>query len=139
MLTFDYTHMMSDVIGDRCGITEAELERFCGPVAKIDEQLRAAYDKGELPFYDLPFQKGVKAIVELDDDLAGRFDNLLVLGIGGSALGTTAVATALLPTHWNLLSTESRAGRPRLFVLDNVDPAGIEGTLSLLEPERTCF
>ncbi len=52
-------------------------------------------------------------------------DDLLVLGIGGSALGARAVLSAL--------------GSPavRVHVVDNVDPHTIRGTLDRLDPART--
>lgn len=53
------------------------------------------------------------------------FDDLVVLGIGGSALGTRAALTAL--------------GAPavRVHVVDNVDPHTLRTTLSGLDPVRT--
>ena len=91
-------------------------------------------------FYDLPFEKEIVAqIKELADEIAEQFDALVVLGIGGSALGTTAVARALLPGLYNQLDRDSRNGRPRLYVLDNVDPVTINELLGHLEPSKTCF
>lgn len=139
MLKLDYAHMMADVVGSRCGITDAELRRESDRVKSIHAQLQSFHKAGQLPFYDLPFSEDLQAIIDLADDLADRFDDLVVLGIGGSALGTTAVARALLPIHANLLSRQQRANRPRLFVLDNVDPDGINDTLALLDPARTFF
>lgn len=56
----------------------------------------------------------------------GPFKNLLVVGIGGSALGPQFVATALgRPRYDKLLS----------YFLDNTDPDGIDNTLSLLEAQ----
>lgn len=43
----------------------------------------------------------------------------VVLGIGGSALGNQALIAALAPIYQEW---QSASGRPRLFVLDNVDP-----------------
>lgn len=57
--------------------------------------------------------------------------NLVVLGIGGSALGAIAVQSALNPSTWNLLPDDARGG-PRLFVLDNVDPSRVKETLDFL-------
>ena len=37
-----------------------------------------------------------------------RFENILVLGIGGSALGGLAVTEAILKPYWNFLSREER-------------------------------
>ncbi len=66
------------------------------------------------------------------------FANLVVLGIGGSALGTTAIFNALCYGH-NLKNEQERGAMPRLFVLDNVDPDGFAAALDLCRPEKTCF
>ena len=50
------------------------------------------------------------------------YDHVLVLGIGGSALGARALLAALRPPAWNELDDEAREFFPRLTVLDNVDP-----------------
>jgi len=139
MLKFDYSNMMADAIGTRCGISPEELSGRIAAVRAIHRQIRQARSDGMLPFYALPFQTGLEDIVSLADELAGRFDSLVVLGIGGSALGTKAIARALLPQYHNLLSREQRRDRPRLFVLDNIDPVGVSETLALLQPEQTCF
>ena len=67
----------------------------------------------------------------------GRFDNILVLGIGGSALGGIAVTEALLKPFWNLLSPEQREGLPRIFFLDNIDPDYMVGLLNVLDLKKT--
>lgn len=139
MLKLDYTYMMSEVVGSRCGVSEADLVKAEPQVRKIHEQLQASRKKGELPFYELPYQEELQSLIDLADELADRFENVVVLGIGGSALGTRAIANALLPLHYNLQDREQRGRRPRLFVLDNVDPAGINATLNILQPENTCF
>ena len=56
----------------------------------------------------------------------GAFRNLLVIGIGGSALGPQFVAQAL---------GDSRQDRMRLFFFDNTDPDGMDRTLASLEGE----
>jgi glucose-6-phosphate isomerase len=68
---------------------------------------------------------------------AGKYDQLLVVGIGGSALGTIALSTSLLPFRWNELTPEGRQGRPKLYVLDNVDPDETASLLDLLDLKRT--
>jgi glucose-6-phosphate isomerase len=63
----------------------------------------------------------------------GRSTDVVVLGIGGSALGPIALRTALRPPQWNLLD-DARAWRhARLHVLDNVDPANISALLGRLD------
>ena len=59
----------------------------------------------------------------------GRFDNILVLGIGGSALGGIAVTEALLKPYWNLLSASDRGNMQGYFSSDNIDPDQINALL----------
>ncbi|CDC18038.1 glucose-6-phosphate isomerase [Clostridium sp. CAG:306] len=67
----------------------------------------------------------------------GMFENILVLGIGGSALGGMAVCEALLKPYWNLLTPEQRNKLPRIFFLDNIDPDQINGLFYVLDLKKT--
>lgn len=78
-----------------------------------------------------------KRILEWATTLRRRFDHLIVLGIGGSALGTKALMNALKPVGWNAQSDQERDGWPRLTVLENVDPVTVEETLRRCDPRRT--
>jgi glucose-6-phosphate isomerase len=73
------------------------------------------------------------------EKVRGKFDDVVILGIGGSALGPIALRTALRPSGWNMLSTDARGGFPRLQVLDNVDPETIAALLDRLDLSRTLF
>lgn len=55
---------------------------------------------------------------------AGKFENLLVIGIGGSALGPQFVADAL---------GHPKRDRLRAWFFDNTDPDGIDRTLAALD------
>ncbi len=139
MITLDYTNMMADAIGNEYGLQDADIAALEQRTQEIHEQIQHRRHKGDLPFYDLPHQsESVDTILRLADSVRERFDNLVVLGIGGSALGTIAIFNALCPGH-NLRDPEQRRGRPRLFVLDNVDPDGFASHLELCEPARTGF
>ncbi len=67
------------------------------------------------------------AAAEAGRRLRGRADVLLVLGIGGSALGARALESAL---------AGAGVGRPRLAVLDTIDPAFVRATLDGVDPSR---
>ena len=64
---------------------------------------------------------------QLVSSLRPNCRNLIVIGIGGSSLGTKAIHNALLGEHWNLTPFDERGG-PRLFVLENVDPTTVAST-----------
>jgi glucose-6-phosphate isomerase len=139
-LELDYTHMMADAIGPEHGIQESELASMRDRCLRIHQDLMQRHEAGQLPFYDLPFDRQLSEdIVSQAEGLAARFENLVVLGIGGSALGTLALFRALCPLHYNLSDKQQRGGRPRLFVQDNVDPDGFSQTLAFLTPETTVF
>ncbi len=54
---------------------------------------------------------------------AGTFQNLLIIGIGGSALGPQFVSKAL---------SSAKKDRLRIYFLDNTDPDGMDATLESL-------
>lgn len=134
-IELDVTLALAESIGDG-GITRRQLEDCAGAVVTAQAGLEARRATGDLAWMDLPGQD-VSAVLRFAEERRGRFDNLLVLGIGGSALGTIALGGALLHPYHNLLSREERGGKPRLFVLDNVDPDQTIALLNLLDWERT--
>lgn len=137
-ITLDYTNMMADVVGCDHGISDAELAGLQGQTKAIHAQITARRERGELPFYELPHDSDcVRQMQVLAAEIQDAFDNLVVLGIGGSALGTTAVYTALGLVPQNASSPHRRI--PRLLVLDNVDPDGFSAKLAQCDPARTCF
>ncbi|MBI4581998.1 MAG: glucose-6-phosphate isomerase [Planctomycetes bacterium] len=102
--------------------------RVGGILAEIADERRA----GRHRFRELPHERpGVEAVMQAVADYHDSTDNLLVLGIGGSALGNIALQSALNPYTYNLLPREDRRG-PRLFVLDNVDPVYFEAVMDFV-------
>lgn len=100
--------------------------------------MRAMEAKGVLGFRALEAQAAERArVIDWAASARRGLDEVIVLGIGGSALGTTCVRTALLPRDWNARSSEQRSGRPRLHVLDNVDPRSVKGLFDMVDLART--
>ena len=89
---------------------------------------------------ELPFNQGeiVAELTALGKKINEKFENFVVLGIGGSALGSKALFTALKHPRYNELPREKRGG-VRFYVLDNIDPDGINGLLDIIDPAKTCF
>ncbi|PLY03437.1 MAG: glucose-6-phosphate isomerase [Desulfuromonas sp.] len=134
-MKLDYANMMADVIGPETGIEEREIEALQPRIERIHEELMSGRQEGRYPFYTLPGdQSQLEQMLAAGERLAASCRNLLVLGIGGSALGTTALFRALADLQHNLNPPE---GRPRLFVLDNVDPVGIHALLAQIDPAET--
>lgn len=121
------------------GLTREDLAALDATARSVLEQFEARRRSGEIGFPDLPRERGLATdTVALARSLAARFDNLLVLGIGGSSLGGKALVTALAHPQHNLLEKGRRTGL-RVFFPDNSDPATFDGLLSALDLSRTCF
>ncbi len=136
-LTLDYNNLMAEAVGEG-GLTAADLTAMREALVIAAKNVDSQYKKGGLPFMDLPFQaEDARKYLALADNLK-KFENIVVLGIGGSALGTKAVFSALRPLNHNSLP-QSKRGWPRLFVADNIDPEGFAALLDGLDIRKTAF
>jgi glucose-6-phosphate isomerase len=138
MLTIDYTNMMVGALADGQGITEDEWHAAESAFAAAHAAVGRLHTAGSLGFIDLPTNTALlEQSLRVVETRRGEIDNVLLLGIGGSALGPIALRTALRTHGWNMLDHDARGGHPCLHVLDNVDPATITAVLGRLELSRT--
>jgi glucose-6-phosphate isomerase len=121
------------------GLAHADLDALAPEARAAFDAFEARRRAGEVGFADLPKDvAAAEATARLAKELSGRFENLLVLGIGGSSLGGRAIVSALSHPFHNLLSRERRGGM-RVFFPDNSDPATFEALLGTLDLAETCF
>jgi glucose-6-phosphate isomerase len=98
-------------------------------------EVRSRRREGEYGFYELGEQtQTVSAIRRFAEGVGQAYDHVLVLGIGGSALGTKALVNALRPPAWNELDDEGREFFPRITILENVDPTTVAAALRRIDP-----
>ncbi len=127
MLELNFSNMMGEVIGES-GISERQIEGIKTKVYDIDKRIKAG-EKPELAFIDL-FNQDTSGIKKTASFVRDSFENFIILGIGGSALGPRAILEALSPFH-NLDK------KPRIFIYDNVDPRTLDRILSLIDIRKT--
>lgn len=141
MIKFDYRNADALVVGSENGLNiSEEFAAYKDQIAQIIADLNKRKDKpGQwLQWMNLGYsEETVWYVKEYAALVKNRFDNILVLGIGGSALGGLAVTEALLKPYWNLLTPEQRNGAPRIFFLDNIDPDSMNGLLDILDLKKT--
>ncbi len=120
-IKFYYKNVTAEIIGTEHGITVSQLKTLSEKTTPLISQLNKERKVGQTPYRDLPFSTQIaQQVKELVGQLKDDCENLVVLGIGGSALGNIALQTALNPYMHNI-DDKQRSG-PRLFVFDNVDP-----------------
>jgi len=138
-IRYDFSNMMADTIGEEHGVTEEELSVLVGVVLSYHRELEAERSSGKIGFLDLPYADETVALVEeYVQANRDRYENFVVLGIGGSALGAIALHTALTHPFYNLLDREKRGG-PRFFVVDHIDPVVFASLLNVIDPAKTLF
>ncbi len=136
-LKLDYNNMMKSSVGAK-GITEADINKLKPKLKKAHKALLQKREDNKLGFMMLPYDIETReAVKKTAAGIKADFENLVVLGIGGSALGTIAVHRAVKHPFYNLLGAEKRKG-PKLFVMDNVDPETAAGIFDVIDIKKTC-
>lgn len=112
------------------GLGPQDLDDLAPRLQRIRADLVTRRTAGELGFADLPSRReDVKKVVETAAAVRAEFDTLIVLGIGGSALGARALTNGL-----------TGPGEPfRVVVADSIDPDAFAGMLSQVDVKRTLF
>ena len=127
MIEVDTTFAYEDALGSGRGLKLADLQRLEreGPAAV--ERVRAAHAKGGLAWLSLPQRMDLAEEVAAWRSSSPPFDDILLFGIGGSALAALLFAA---------LAPRGPIG-PRLHLVETVDPGRVSFLLQTCRAERT--
>jgi glucose-6-phosphate isomerase len=132
-IRINWKNVAADSIGTLHGLGASEFKDLEPRIKAATSALSVEYESNGLRFLNLPSDSDMSAAVRAAcDAYASQTSNLVVLGIGGSALGAVALHNALNRPFYNLVDPDVRKG-PRLFVMDNVDPEEFGALLDWLE------
>jgi glucose-6-phosphate isomerase len=79
--------------------------------------------------------KAVEDVLNFAKEVNGKYTDIVVLGIGGSSLGTLCLQQSLQHLYQNQLHVKTS----RLYVLDNIDPVLIREVEDVITLESTLF
>jgi len=151
-LRYDFNNMMVEHI-DKNGqnsrfrnqvgaISKGDIEELMPMIERARKSLSSKWGDPSkmLAWTELPNNQKdiVEDILATSKRVRKSFDNFVVLGIGGSALGPIAVHQAIRHLHYNDLPAGERGG-PRLFIEDNVDPERMAALFDIIDVAKTCF
>ncbi len=137
-ISVDFSNVMADNIGSEHGITERELNTLKNGSSSTISKCRKMFENDEIGFMKLPHDSyALEEVEALAKKHKRRWENLVVIGIGGSSLGITMIFDALCHPYHNFLDSELRNFAPRLFVIDNIDPEALTGLKTVINPEKT--
>ncbi len=130
-----YRHIIDDMFEHRVGargVSDAAYRRELAACRPALDRLRQRHAGGAEPLLHLPAARAdLDALKPYAERLRREFDHVVVLGTGGSSLGGQTLA-ALAD-----LGFGPRAGAPRLWFMDNVDPSTFDELFARLDLART--
>lgn len=125
-ITLQQGNIFSDKIG-ASGIENLEFFAWEKKIKEIIRKIKKEEIKGKIGWTKLPFQEEeITEIAKFAKIERKKWENIIVLGIGGSSLGTIAIKQAL----------QSNTDK-NLIVLDNIDPDFFTQKLENLDWKKT--
>ena len=126
-LRLAYGRMFQDRLDGAHGLPRARLDELAARFPAVLKEVADRRVQGEYGFLKLgALTDEAKKIMKFAEGLGQAYEHVLVLGIGGSALGTRALLSALRPPAWNELDDEGREFFPKLTIPLTIVP----GTLT---------
>ena len=118
----------------KAGISAVDKDKFQGYLDlgnKALVSLKSQFKDGLMPLLELPGNvTDLEDIEPIAEYFCSNFDNVIVLGTGGSSLGGKTLCE---------LSVPSRATRPKIHFMDNIDPHSFDLLFQQINPKRTGF
>lgn len=131
LYTQDIAGCLAGRIGP-AGLRDSELGRRVALAAPALAALRHWHKEGSLPLLRLPAREDdLPALEVIAADCRARFDDVIVLGTGGSSLGGRTLYRLADPGFG------PPDGTPRLHFMDNVDPASFQALFTAVDFKRT--
>jgi glucose-6-phosphate isomerase len=131
MVTLNYGNLLK--MDKSHGLSEDEFSELKGNISKYLDKIE---NRGQ-GFYKLPDDlETAKEIENYAKKVDKKYSDIVVLGIGGSALGTICLQKSLKHLFENELIARKN---PRLHVLDNIDPRIIDDLEDIIDYKDTLF
>lgn len=131
-----YRHAIDDALDTSVGakgLSRASLDRAMAELRPALDKIRHWHASDELPLFKLPARRDDLAALKPHAERFAKFEHVVVMGSGGSSLsGKTLVA--LKDQGFGPLK-----GRPKLWFMDNIDPATFATLIERLPLNRTGF
>lgn len=132
MIKLDLKNVLQKTIGKTHGIDQSELKTF---TKKHQASLKVLFKnsaKDGYGFLNLPDDTALLRKIKrfVTTQKKEKWEHIVVLGIGGSALGLIAIHDVLLNPY---------SQNPKLHVVDNVDPVRVSQLMNHLNLNKTLF
>jgi glucose-6-phosphate isomerase len=131
MILLDLTNISS--VGSTHGLTKREI---FGTKKELVDLINGMHARGEKFYSIVDDDQTIDEIMQFAASIRGSYKHIVVLGIGGSALGTICIHNTLK----HLYDKEhKKRTTPTLHVLDNVDPTMYGELEDVIDISKTLF
>lgn len=127
MITLNIQNSLSPKLNKKHGLNKEELFKSLEKYGHIKDKLKKRKDLG---FLQLPFQdsKQIRELEKKASELRRKFKHIIVIGIGGSCLGSLALYKTLKPFYNE---------KPEIIFIDNPDNSTVNHYLRNLDFDKT--
>ncbi len=137
-LVYDFSNLLGDNLGNKKALSRQEICENSYIASEILANVFVNSTPEHKAVFDILDEVNLAKIKQLAGDVRNECEDFVVLGIGGSSLGSCAIFNALKNIGYNYQPREIR-GAPRFFVEDSVDPESVAGLLAMIDLEKTIF
>ncbi|MBA2662951.1 MAG: glucose-6-phosphate isomerase [Bradymonadaceae bacterium] len=130
LLRYDATGLASETIGPELGISQSDRQALAPRLIAARQALQARFDSGELGFINSPDEEIEALIAWAQKKRDAGYTDQVVIGIGGSNLGTRAILEAAGANDCPGLRTH---------FAENIDPTTVKRLFDALPLETTLF
>lgn len=135
-IRLDFNNVMQDFIDG--GFSQKNFDDLSEKITNAANQLDSKRANGQMDWRNLPYNQPVDEILDYAAQVQKNFESIVVLGIGGSALGPIALQQAINHPYYNELPREKRKF-PKFYVADNVDPERLVYLFDVIDLDKTLF
>ena len=139
-IRLDFNYVMQDFIGNEQGLSDYDFKNLSDKIDLAIKTIKSKRENKKLEWLELPYNQEniVQDILDYADYIQKNFESVVVLGIGGSALGPIALQQAINHPFYNELPEQKRK-YPRFYVADNIDPERLVYLFDILDLTKTLF
>jgi glucose-6-phosphate isomerase len=132
-ISLDYSFLLSENLCAENGVSLKELENTCPELEKIRKELLEKRTQKGFAWLSIPenAKKIINEIEMIRYTLPASVNTLVVVGIGGSSLGTRALIEALHPSDC--------LKKIRVIFMENVDPESVSEIFDTIDHQKTVF
>ncbi len=134
---FDYKNAMGDTVGAE-GVLKSDIEQIMNKITNSYNNLMMKHENNELGFMDLIYDD-LSEYNEIKEH-SKNFENIVVIGMGGSILGAQMVYEGVSGIYYNELQDKKNNKKneyKKVYFLDNSDPEKTYEILNLIDLDKT--